>query len=108
MAEPRYDLSPQLDLVKRIVVSEYADTLYPFTSHWALCISTAADVVGRENVPMICIEYRGNSSFRVEYWSRPGRSHDLQREECEASRVWPILESLFLRLKIEAEAAHAT
>ncbi len=106
MAELGWDLSPYINLLKRIAKSGYADDLYPRASRWYLSFSMTNDFEAGLNLPMVSIVYR--QYCQIEYWTRPGWAHDLQKWRCHESQVWPLLESLFLRLRVESEAAHAT
>lgn len=99
----RYDLEPQIEIVKQIAKSEYAAELYPFTSHGILCLSTAKDEKSGLNVPMLCVGYSSDQqTFLVEYWSRPLASHDLSSRKCNAADIWRLLESLLIQLKLES------
>ncbi len=101
--DDNWDLEPQIKIVKRIAESEYASELYPHTSHEALCVSYAKDEESSSEVPMVCLNYLSNQqTFQVEYWSRPFKTHDLFRKKCNPSEVWELLESLFIRLKLES------
>ena len=113
MAEYGYDFSPYIDLLERIAVSDYADALSPIPSRWgSLSFFLGKNHEPSMKMPMVSVALKrngfGRTEYQVEYWKRPGRTEDLQKWRCHESQVWPLLESLFLRMKMESEAAHAT
>lgn len=97
------NIGPLLDLVKTITASEYAETFYPSISMDTLCISMEGDYKERLKSPMISVAYLGEQIFKVKYWTKPLQTHNLQVWDCHISEVWSLLESLFLRLKVETD-----
>ena len=93
----------QLDLAKKIAESEYAEEFYVCTSVGVLCISGGSDFLSSLNYPSISIQYLGNQTFKVTYSGKPLDSNSLEKHKCHSSQVFSLLESLFLRLKLESE-----
>ena len=113
MAEYGWDFSPYINLVERVAKSDYADDLFPLASRWGgLSFSLTNDFEASLKMPVVSVACKlngfGRAEYQVEYWSRPGSTHDLLKWRCHKSQVWPLLESLFLRMKMEHEAEHAT
>jgi hypothetical protein len=106
--EHGFDFAPLLSLVKQMAESPYSRVFYPFTSHFALCISATDDYQIGLKRPMLTVEYLIEENvFRVQYLNRPHQTHDLERVRCHASQVWPLLQGMFLRLDLESCAAEA-
>ena len=61
---------------------------------------------------MVCVATRRDGfrrvEYQVEYWDRPGNTRDLQKWRCQQEQVWPLLEGLFLRMRMESAAARAS
>jgi len=99
----RCELAPLLSLVKKIARTDYSKVFYPSTSHDDLCISSGATYLERQDVPMITIQYTGEQFFKIQFWSKPTRTHDAVTYKCNSSESWSLLEALFTRLKVETD-----
>ncbi len=97
-----FDFVPQLDIARKIVDSNYVESLFPTLSHDALNISRVKDFYLSFDHPSICIQYVGNKKFKVSYSPKLNQTHDLSKHTCCYENLWSYLESLFLRQKIES------
>ena len=112
-AESGADFSFLIELLQRAAASTYADDLFPLASHWGvLSFSLTGDFEGRMGSPMVSVATKrdgfGRVEYQVEYWDRPGNTRGLLKWRCQQAQVWPLLESLFLRMKMESAAARAS
>ena len=91
----------ETQLAEKIAASDYSKSLFPYTSHRTLCLSPSIEFDKFHLFPMISIKHLGNKIFRVEYWQIFWRERERRVYEVDESRLWQLLESLFLRLNIE-------
>lgn len=103
-----YDIEPLLSLVKKIAQTDYSKVFYPSTSHDDLCISSGATYLERQDVPMITVRYVGKQFFKIQFWSKPTRTHDVVSYKCSSAENWSLLEALFTRLKVETESSFSS
>jgi hypothetical protein len=101
LIEEGFDFAPQLKIVKKIVDSDYAESLFPTLSHFALCISRIEDFHKSLDYPSICLEYVGEENFFVTYSPEKKQTHNLSKNKVYLQNTWSYLESLFLKQKIE-------
>ena len=112
-AEYGWDYSFFIGLLLHVAASAYANELFPHPSHWgSLSFSLTDDFDKAMKTPMVSVATKYNSfgraEYQVEYWDRPGNTRDLLKWRCQEAQVWPLLESLFLRMEMESRAAHAS
>ena len=93
----------QLAIVRKIANSDYADSLFPNTSHDSLVISRIEDYENSLNYPTVCIQYFGEDNFEITYSPKLKQTHNIIKQKCNLKNVWSYLESLFLRQKIETD-----
>jgi hypothetical protein len=94
-----WDIKPQLELVKELAKTDSAKSFYPSISHSILCLSAQESYEEGQMLPMISIDYRGDLIFKIQFWKRPARTHDVITYEVNSTEVRSILEALFLRYK---------
>ncbi len=97
----KFDYLPQLEIVRKIVNSNYANSLFPTVSHDALIISRMEDFQESFNYPSICVRYIGKDEFIITYSPKLKQTHNISKLNCNFKNVWSYLETLFLRQKIE-------
>ena len=112
-AESGADFSFFIELLRHLASSTYADALFPHASHWGILSFSLTDDFDRAmETPMVSVERKyngfGRAEYQIEYWDRPGNTRDLLKWRCQEAQVWSLLESLFLRMKMESAAAHAS
>ena len=95
------DFSPQLNVVQKIAISDYRESLFPTLSHNALNISRVENFHGSFEYPSICIRYIGEERFKISYSPNLKQTYNISKNICYFRDVWSYLESLFLRQKID-------
>lgn len=96
-----FDFSRQLNVVQKIAISGYSESLFPTLSHNALNISRVEDFHKSFEYPSICIRYIGEERFKISYSPNLKQTHNVSKNTCYFRDVWSYLENLFLRQKIE-------
>ena len=97
------DILPQLELTRRASESKYGKVFIPISYAHALNISPTADYSESLERPSICVRYKGNNKFEVSYLEDSHKLHRITKTVCDASQVWSLVESLFLRLEIDSD-----
>lgn len=98
-----FDLAPQLNIVNKIVDSDYFDSLFPTLSHDAITISRIEGYFESIDYPSIGIQYLGQEKFKIIYLQNLNQTNNMSKSICHSKDVWSLLESLFLRLKVETK-----
>lgn len=71
-----------LELVERLALSSWADSIYPSTSHEALGLSLHEFYEERRNAPMVYLQYSGDTdTFEIIY--QEGQGHTVSSELCQ-------------------------
>src|SRR5687768_15917563 len=96
-----HDLAPMLNLVKWLSQSKYKEEIYPNKSLTTLTISAVEDFQTQIKLPSIGINY-GNQMFNITF-APTNQTHNLEKFKCHQTQAFSLLESLFIRLKIETE-----
>jgi|SRR5215213_1125453 len=94
-----FDFVPQLNIVQKIVDSDYVESFFPTLSHNALNISRVEDFHESFDYPSICIQYIGKENFKISYSPNLKQTHNILKHTCHFHNVWSYLVSLFLRQK---------
>ena len=94
-----HKMTPQLDLIKRLAESKYAKEFYPSTSMATLLISNFENYTDQLESPSISVTFFGKQTFEVTYSDNPSQTHKLEKHRCHQLEVFPLLESLFIRMK---------
>lgn len=103
LIKENFDYSLQLNLVRRLVDSQYADFLYPSTSHFCLIISSKENFSERLNFPSIAVQQLDEQRFEVTYSPKQIQMHNVSKRTLHHSEVWAYLESLILKLKLKSK-----
>lgn len=97
--EAGHDMKPQLDLVRQIAYSKYAEEFYPSTSMATLNISNFEHYADQIKNPSISVSYSRDQIFKITFSENPLHTHKIEKFECHQSQIFSLLESLFLRMK---------
>ncbi len=101
--EDGFDFSTQLELIKQIANSDYANHLHPSTSHFWLNLSIKEDYNERQNFPSIAVQQIDEKRFEIIYSPKQSQTHNISKRILCYSEVWSYLESLFIKLKFDSE-----
>jgi hypothetical protein len=96
------DIEPLLSLSEILANSDLATRLFPFTSHFDLCISTTGNYIERELEPIITISYRPTDQFIIRFSQKAKDTYELAKTTCSTSEILhfltPLLETLNSRI----------
>lgn len=108
LLEKNWDVKPQIELIKEIAETDYSKSFYPTTSHDILCLSTQDSYIKSQDFPMISIQYIGNQLFKIKFWEKPTRTHNVVTYDVPITGALSLLKSLFLRLSSGASESLKT
>jgi hypothetical protein len=81
------DYIPMLKIAEQIAVSDYADSIFPDLSHFALNLSKEKDSFKKLYFPSICVHYLGSKNFKITYSPKPNQTHNISHFFCRYEDV---------------------